>query len=201
MPCSLLDMAVLNISMSSTSSSHDMIAVMIVHHLPPTTISEQSRTSPPCRSQPSVLVMRAIVARSVAIVANHVGIVVKPDCHVPTMLSLKRKAPRAAEPKSSPSSERRKSTQTLLLGCYTMVVQTMRALHIHLRSTPELPASYLTSSSKAAPTSFSPKCILPCLSCIRIKYEMLSARWATPSNHIASSHHSWALCSSSLVSY
>ena len=134
MPFSTLDMAVLNISMSSTSSSHDMIAVMIVHHFSPTTISEQSRTSPPCRSQPSVLVMRAIVVRyddhivlcgnhralqlfdrSVAIVANHVGIVVKPDCHAPTTLSRKRKAPRAAEPKSSPSSERRKSTQTLLL--------------------------------------------------------------------------------------
>ena len=142
MPFALLDMAVLNISMPSTSSSHDMIAVMIVHHIPPTTISlfpfrllrEQSRTSPPCRSQPSVLVMRAIVVRyddhimlcgnhralqlfdrSVAIVANHVGIVVKPDCRAPTMLSPKRKAPRAAEPKSSRSSERRKSTQISLL--------------------------------------------------------------------------------------
>ena len=142
MPFSLLDMAISNISMSSTSSSHDVIVVMIRHHFPLTTISlfpfrllrEPSRTSPPCRSQPSVLVMRAIAGRyddhimlcgnhralqlfdrSVATVANLVGIAVKPDCHAPTMRSPKRKAPRAAEPKSSPSSERRKSNPILLL--------------------------------------------------------------------------------------
>ena len=37
--------------------------------------------------------------RSVAIAVNHVEIAVKLDCHVPTMLSRKRKGPRAAEPK------------------------------------------------------------------------------------------------------
>ena len=86
---------------------------------------------PTCRSLQSVLVTLVIVVRyddpnprsasmtepyecldrSVAIVVNHVETAVKPDCRAPTMLSRRRKAPRAAEPKSSPSSERRRSSQ------------------------------------------------------------------------------------------
>ena len=37
--------------------------------------------------------------RSVAIAVNHVEIAVKPGCLAPTMLSRRRKGPRAAEPK------------------------------------------------------------------------------------------------------
>lgn len=55
--------------------------------------------------------------RFAATVVSHVGIAVKLGFPAHTMLSHRRKAPRAVEPKSSRSSKKHRSTQTWLRPC------------------------------------------------------------------------------------
>ena len=113
-----------------------------------------------CRSLQSVHVMPAIVVRYdescsvmpvsqdltavyrfVAIVANRVETAVKPVSRALMMRFRRRKAPKAAEPKSFQSSGKRKNSLTLLLSCCKMEIKAMGALPSHPRITPELPAS------------------------------------------------------------
>lgn len=123
--------------------------------------------------------------RSAATVVNLVETAVKLASRAPTMLSRRRKARKAVGPRSYLSSERRRSNPILLPPCCRMETRAGGALQTHLRNTLELPASWLMILLKLAPIFSSPRCILLCLSCIKINYAMLSAKWAYPSNRIA----------------
>ena len=79
--------------------------------------------------------------RFVAIVANRVETVVKPVSRALMMRFRRRKAPKAAEPKSFRSSGKRKSSPILRPSCCKTETKAMGALHSHPRITPELPAS------------------------------------------------------------
>ena len=81
------------------------------------------------------------VYRFVAIVANRVETAVKPVSRALMMRFRRRKAPKAAEPKSFQSSEKPKSSLILLPLCSKTEIKAMGALRSHPRIMPELPAS------------------------------------------------------------